>query len=278
MLFFAYVNYISDLNFQDNITFSYNITNKTRNLRYLEEIYCPNITNSTTQKLRKYNCSIPDIQSDISKLEVKLEESEMGSTEYANIQSKNIQNQKGNILEVLGEDILTINNAELLNESNTFIIKGRNETPFDDSEITLNVINKDNNIEIQGKIKYNSTEEKAEIKLNPKRTISTSFDGAIGVFPKKTNEAKYKGLYLKFLDIANSFLEYKPKTSIYQMGKKSGGLSGGAIVGIILPCIVVLLGATAAAYFFGKKNPDLPSPVQNMNSTVGVNSSTNVVN
>ena len=55
-------------------------------------------------------------------------------------------------------------------------------------------------------------------------------------------------------------------------------MSAGAIVGIILPCFAALLGVTAIAYFFGKKRPDLP-PSQNIaNNTIGVNSSTNIVN
>lgn len=58
----------------------------------------------------------------------------------------------------------------------------------------------------------------------------------------------------------------------YNKSKKKSGLSTGGIIAIIIPCIIVLLGALALAYMLNRnQNP----PLINSNK-VGISSSTNI--
>ena len=63
--------------------------------------------------------------------------------------------------------------------------------------------------------------------------------------------------------------------TIYNNKRSSSGLSSGAIVAIILPCIAALLIVTALVFLFRSK----PSaPLQNINNkTIGLSSSSNIV-
>ena len=94
---------------------------------------------------------------------------------------------------------------------------------------------------------------------------------------------------LSFKDNSNSStLDYDYNPSInkaYIPKKSSGGLSAGAIVGIIIPCIAALLAVLGLAFYLGKSSSGAVAkstiPMENINmgnNTIGISSSTNVVN
>ena len=105
--------------------------------------------------------------------------------------------------------------------------------------------------------------------INPE--INGSLQYAIANFTKKNNT-----IMLDFQNYNDSWI-YKSQ----QLFKKtSGGLSTGGIIAIIIPCILILLGTAALAYFLIRKPSPIPSPhLKNManNNTIGVASSEAVV-
>ena len=63
-------------------------------------------------------------------------------------------------------------------------------------------------------------------------------------------------------------------SSGYYNSKKKKGLSTGGIIAIIIPCIIVLLGALAVAFMLNRNQS--PEPKLNNNNTIGIASSTNI--
>ena len=78
--------------------------------------------------------------------------------------------------------------------------------------------------------------------------------------------------------------DYNPSVNKAQYSKKSSsGLSGGAIVAIILPCIAVLLAVLGLVFYLSKSSSGAVAgpavPMENLgNNTLGISSSSYVVN
>ena len=241
----------------------------TRNLRNLEDnrenATCSLISNNNN--IYKYNCSIVNMTGTITKVEVDIKNSGFNSSKLANIIGKSLQDQKGD--KISDKGFVIIYNCQI---RDNIIINGKNDSSFVGSNSVLYVANNDNNIvEIPATLTYKNNDE-VELKLTPKRSITSNLSETLG----KINDDK--NIYLIFDNTNSTDREYTaPSHHIYQSKKSSGGLSGGEIVGIILPCIAVLLAITAVAYLFGRKQTVVP-PTQNIgNNTIGINSSTNVV-
>ena len=269
--FFAHVKYYVPFVRKDTINFLLKVAK--RNLRNLEDDEidficdldsCPNAC--------KYYCN-GNMTGALSNVEVILNETDITPTKYALITGKNLQNQRENLI---GNDFVIINDCNKTNETDQKIsITGSSEGKINNSTVTLYVITNNNkSIPVQGQIK--SDDSKVEITLIPKRSVAADINNTIGVI--KDNKGSIdKTIYLQFDKDANSSINFASE-SYPSIRGNSRGMSAGAIVGIILPCFAALLGVTAIAYFFGKKRPDLP-PSQNIaNNTIGVNSSTNIVN
>lgn len=269
--FLAHVKYYDPSDKKEIINVLLKVTK--RNLRNLKDDEnnlickldsCPNAC--------QYDC-IGNMTGALSNVEVILNDSDITPTKYALITGKNLQNQRENLI---GNDFVIINDCNKTNETDQNIsITGSSEGKFDNSTVTLYVITNNNkSIPVQGQIKSNDS--KVEITLTPKRSVVADINNSIGVI--KDNKGNInKTIFLQFDKDANSSINFT-SPSFPSIRRNSRGMSAGAIVGIILPCFAVLLGVTAVAYFFGKKRPDLP-PSQNIaNNTIGVNSSTNIVN
>ena len=123
-----------------------------------------------------------------------------------------------------------------------------------------------------------------------------------GDLSNKMGDINNKALLLIFKEGSNSTLDYdgvnnsttidptttpsnQPLNKAYIPKKSSGSLSGGAIVAIILPCIAALLAVLGLAFFLGKSSSAAVAkstiPMENINmgnNTIGISSSTNVVN
>lgn len=93
---------------------------------------------------------------------------------------------------------------------------------------------------------------------------------------------------LLFKQDGNTTMNYENNPSLNQAyipkKKSSSGLSTGAIIAIIIPCIVALLAVVGLAFFLAKSSSGaaastIPLEHSNMtNNTIGVSSSSNVVN
>lgn len=277
--FLAHVRYPIENDSKETIHFRLNVT-KILKLRNLEvaifNIECNNTDIDNNCTVCKFNCS-QNITGTLSNVEVilnKTEEPDIELSKYAEITRKSLQKQTG---EIIGEDSIIISDCNITNQTDKNIsIIGKTENEFNNSNINLYVITNDSkSISVPGQIKYNKSDDKnVEITLNPRRSVVADINENIGII--EDNKVK-KNIYLQFGESANNFVNFTSK-SLPSIRRKDKGMSAGAIVGIILPCVGVLLGVTAVAYFFGKKRPDLP-PSQNIASnTIGVNSSTNIVN
>ena len=84
-------------------------------------------------------------------------------------------------------------------------------------------------------------------------------------------------LILSFNDTKSGNVDFSSsKNENHPYLKRSGGLSTGGIIAIILPCIAALVAVAAVTFLLGKKT--VPPPIQNLgNNTIGINSSTNAV-
>ena len=248
------------------------VTKITRNLRVLEEISetfnCSFL--SSNNSVSKYNCQKP-VSGNISKVEVDKDKTDIKMTELAEKMGENLQNQKGNIISDKGIIYLRKCKTNKNNDMITCQIESglESSSSINNKAVTLHIPQDDKILEVPATIRID--EQDVNILLeNPKTAFSTDLNGLLGTIKDDKN------IYLKSEDGGNSTtLNYKP-LSTYNY-KKSGGLSTGGIIAIIIPCILVLLGVAALTYFLGKKNTLLPNESVASN-TMGINSSTNIVN
>ena len=279
--FLAHVRYAEEDYAKDTIHFILNITRilKLRNLEVVEsDIECNNTDIDKKCTVCKYYCS-QNITGTLSNVEVILNKTEDGDIElskYAEITGKSLQKQTG---EIIGEDFIIISDCNITNETDKIItIKGNSDKKTNSSNINLYVIDNSNKtISVPGQLKFNNSDDKnVEIILNPQRSVvADDIDETIGII--KDDKGKKTNIYLNFDKDAKSSVNFTSK-SVASIRRNDKGMSGGAIVGIILPCFAALLGVTAVAYFYGKKKPDVPPSQNIVNNTIGVNSSTNIVN
>jgi hypothetical protein len=269
--FFAYIRNLIDNN-HDEFTLPLRIT---RNLRLLEE----NITNSDASckyednknSINKFSCTSDGIEGRISKVEIR---------DYPSIQISNLAKAMGKNLQTyamgdksLQEEIIPISECKIEGKVNSLVnITGRNNSLLDKGDLTLYVVDKEtgNMVEVPSTLSQLKN-DRVQMLLRPKRSIDADLDGTLGKTKTK------KTVYLSFpsLNSTADDLEYDaPTNNIYR--KKRSGLSTGGIIAIIIPCVLVLLAVGAVAFLLGRKAPE--PPIQNINNTAGMNSSTNIVN
>ncbi len=205
-------------------------------------------------------------------------------TDYAVYSLENLQKQTGDKISL---DLIHINDCTIVDEDNA-IINGNSEDKsipnnansimyvlIDGStqNVSTNFIKKDDN-------------GNYDLKLNLKQSLSTDLNNKLGVVEINGENKNY---LLSFKDGEKSNLDYKydspnnTTNQVFYPKKSSGGLSGGTIVAIILPCIAALLAVLGLAFFLGKSSTGAAAastiPMENIgNNTIGVTSSANVVN
>ena len=269
--FFSYIRNLIDNN-HDDFTLPLRIT---RNLRLLEE----NITNSDASckyvdnknSINKFSCTSDGIEGRISKVEIR---------DYPSIQISNLAKAMGKNLQTyamgdksLQEEIIPISECKIEGKVNSLVnITGKNNSLLDKGDLTLYVVGKEsgNMVEVPSTLSQLKN-DRVQMLLRPKRSIDADLDGTLGKTKTK------KTVYLSFpsLNSTEDDLEYEaPTNNIYR--KKKSGLSTGGIIAIIIPCVLVLLAVAAVAFLLGRKAPE--PPIQNINNTAGMNSSTNIVN
>ena len=104
------------------------------------------------------------------------------------------------------------------------------------------------------------------------RTIDTDLNMTLGFIPN--NEF----LLVMFDENETSIVNHTNDTNGHHYySKKKGGLSTGGIIAIIIPCVLVLLGATALAFAYKRNVPPTQGVALGNNTLGAANSSTNVV-
>jgi hypothetical protein len=279
--FFAKFLIESRKNFKNEEIFTLNINN---NLRFLQNspinVTCYYEKNISTiyeyHCNRSYNGSIQSI-----KLNYNGKKSD-----YAQYSLDHIQEQKGDIISL---DLINITNC-IIDEDNAIINgnAGNNNIPNNTNSIMYVIID-DSKEDIPTTFIKKNDNGNYDMKLNLKKSLSTDMKNKLGLVEI---DGKNKTYILSFKDGDNSNLNYKynpsNSTSVnkaYIPKKSSGGLSAGGIVAIILPCIAALLAVLGLAFYLGKSSSGAVAkstiPMENINmgnNTIGISSSTNVVN
>ena len=101
---------------------------------------------------------------------------------------------------------------------------------------------------------------------NPSKVINLDLNNTLA----KTNESEK--LIIQFPpDVQSKIGE---SLGGYYNSRKKKGLSTGGIIAIIIPCLIVLLGALAVAFMLNRNQS--PEPKLINNNTIGIASSTNI--
>ena len=247
------------------------------NLRLLEEktIECINIENKT--QIYIYNCSYK-YEGNIQSIKVQIPKN---STDLAKYTCNNLVKQTGSSIP---EEIFVITDCFIADQSKNVIINGNTDKNISNNKESTLYLEDNGSLE-EIPLKFIKKEgNNYDMSLTLKKSLESNLDGKSGIVNIDNKNMSY---ILSFKDNSNSStLDYDYNPSInkaYIPKKSSGGLSAGAIVGIIIPCIAALLAVLGLAFFLSKSSTGAVStstiPMENMgNNTIGISSSTHVVN
>jgi len=260
-----YLTYIQLANYSNNdvknITMKVNLYYSNR-LRLLEEVEVNcNYENKTKEDIFIFNC-LKTIERPISRLSfidnsialdgqslLNLEKSEV-----VEVIGKNIQNQKDNYLSY---PQYYLKNCDLTKESNSLIIEGENnETKLASNKSFLLFSENDELKNISCEIKDESN-NKFKLVCKPQNKVNADLSDNNLVVIKDLQ----KNLKLTFDNGGNPIANSTIKPIRTYKKKSEGGLSGGTIVAIILP-LVVVLGLITALIIFLRPKSVVESPSQ----------------
>ena len=260
-----YLTYIQLANYSNNdvknITMKVNLYYSNR-LRLLEEVEVNcNYENKTKEDIFIFNC-LKTIERPISRLSfidnsitldgqplLNLEKSEV-----VEVIGKNIQNQKDNYLSY---PQYYLKNCDLTKESNSLIIEGENnETKLASNKSFLLFSENDELKNISCEIKDESN-NKFKLVCKPQNKVNADLSDNNLVVIKDLQ----KNLKLTFDNGGNPIANSTINPIRTYKKKSEGGLSGGTIVAIILP-LVVVLGLITALIIFLRPKSVVESPSQ----------------
>ena len=246
------------------------------NLRLLDEekIECINIKNNTPIYI--YNCSYK-YNEKIQSIKVQTPKN---STDLAKFACNNLVNQTGT---KIPEEIFVITDCFIADQSNNVIINGNTSQNISNNKESTLYLEENGSLEEIPLTFIKKEGNNYDMRLTLKKSLESNLNGKSGIV---NIDGKYMNYLLSFKDSNSSNLDYDYNPTLnkaYIPKKSSGGLSAGAIVGIIIPCIAVLLAVLGLAFFLSKSSTGAVAtskiPMENMgNNTIGIGSSTYVVN
>ena len=264
-------NYIEyELN---NITLIVDIIPSSR-LRFLEEfdINCPKIDYNNNTNIYIFNCS-QNVNRTISKISYKNLAKINGQnnipeivlTPIAEFIGDNIQNYKCSIFN-FNYSICYLENSTLKNIKEQFLINGYNDKEdlnSSDSELFLGIKEELKNFSCN--ISKIDVENQYQIVCNSNSTTPLKEDSSYDNFVNLKDREK------------TLFIKFNPRENPVEYKKKSGKLSAGAFVGIVVSCIAILIIIITLAILFGPKRASNPES-QKMINTVGISPSSDSIN
>ena len=199
-------------------------------------------------------------------------------TSYADYQIKEgINKFSGRSLHNLtDEHEVVLNNTKIVSsKANSFTARGNitNEKYLNVKNIKLFLINDGKGMNVTcNTTKDLQKDTNCELFCTSGRTIDTDLNMTLGFIPN--NEF----LLVMFDENETSIVNHTNDTNGHHYySKKKGGLSTGGIIAIIIPCVLVLLGATALAFAYKRNVPPTQGVALGNNTLGAANSSTNVV-
>ena len=275
LTFNAYIIFKKEV--YDEVIFNISINNNTRVLQEDPNyIICNKISNGT-DNLYKYNCSI-NITGNIIKVEITGSYPELNQTDVVKEMCKNIQNLSGDLISDKG--IFIINNCKIENQEKNVQLSGILDENISYANSTLRILdNNSNNWKFIPMEIKNQNESLYKLEIIYKEALNSNLSESFG---KVENG---KNFFLFFEKNADPILDYKGYSDsdrhFDSKSNKSNGLPPGAIVGIVIACVVVLVLAFLLVFKFGKKS-NLSSPskenINSANNTIGISSSSDAVN
>ena len=178
--------------------------------------------------------------------------------------------------ELINTKELVMKNCEITSKDKNLIIQGNviNTDKFSpDKETYLYVVTNNNELE-KVSCKYDTidaSQKYYKLTCHPTKSINANLDKTLGTVNKDEH------IILSFNSTDGGKVDFTAnKNENRPILRRSGGLSAGGIIAIILPCIAALIAVVAVTFLLGKKT--VTPPMQNLgNNTIGINSSTNAV-
>lgn len=276
---------------QENVTFTINKTASNR-LRFLQndnQITCllNRSKSNDDDQIYVYECRHDNYNESFAIIY------EGNSTEFAQYLLEHIKEQTNEIASSNG--FIIMNDCSIEDQKKNVINGQTTQSVTNNSEGYLDI--NGNQTQLIPITLTKKNDINYEILLNTDNELKGDLSNKMGVI---NNNGANKTLLLIFKEGSNSTLDYDGSNSTdidpatpsnhslnkaYIPKKSSGGLSAGAIVAIILPCIAALLAVLGLAFFLGKSSSGAVAkttiPMENINmgnNTIGISSSTNVVN
>jgi hypothetical protein len=255
------------------------VLNYLRRLRVLEEqrANCTLITDNNNDMV--YNCSVPvDADRDFTMsakddFEFSDIETNLIVSSYANSTMKSLSSQTNDIFK---NGVLVLTDSTLTNNDNNFIIEGNlMDGELNDKQVILSFDENGNGNLVNATCNVNDKENKKyELICTSTQKIKAHLEGVMG------RTSSEKPLLIHMASNSNDEVDLDSSSSSSKLNHiypktSSSGLSTGAIVGIIIPCCVVLIAAIAAAFICSKQNI---APIQEMNTLQSNSSNTMIKN
>jgi hypothetical protein len=289
LTFLAKFWYENKDNVPKHVNFTINKNNITNSLRFLQngdQITCNLNERNDNEQIYVYECSYNNYNETRESFEIFYNGD---STEYAKYLLANIKNQTGEIASSNG--FIIMNNC-LIEDPTKNIINGQTTTQNINNNTEGHLFLNGNQPQSIPITLTKENDTNYEIILNTDSDLKEDLSNKMGVI---NNNGANKTLLLLFKEGSNTTIDYTPSNSTipsnrsfnkaYIPKKSSGGLSAGGIVAIILPCIAALLAVLGLAFYLGKSSSGAVAkstiPMENINmgnNTIGISSSTNVVN
>ena len=241
-----------------------------------EEANCIRLSEENDDKM-EYNCSINvDGNKEISQMKAVENSFQIGNKTYRESTDAFFSSYANSTFEQLNflgadpfEKLEILSDGILQEHSNSFTIIGeiKNLTNYNQTEVILSFDPNGNgdlknvtcSIKKLENIKY-------QLDCYPKTSIKGRLDGVNG----KTNEGRT--LLIHKANNTDDYVDILITNPVKASKNSSGGLSGGAIAGIVLACCVALIAAGLAIYFCNIKKPVKPpvnaSEMEMYNSSV----------
>jgi hypothetical protein len=182
--------------------------------------------------------------------------------------------KNGDIIDKLSFDTpeYEMSDCEITNKDKDLIIRGTLPNNFTPNNPSYLYVVTNNNEFKNITCKYESIKNSNDYKLicNPTSSFQANLDKSFVLNNNSHLILSFNNTNSGNVDFSSSKNENRPYL------RRSGGLSAGGIIAIILPCIAALIAVVAVTFLLGKKT--VPPPMQNLgNNTIGINSSTNAV-
>ena len=257
----------------NSLTLTANVEKSGTNLRFLEdlEFNCSLDKDKSKGNIYVFRCENPEYNA--TQLVVNLDSVKFGGQNLEHFSSAKLtsildeNNDVGDLL--LGKEIIVMENCNFADSDKNIVIEGKFENDISGEKLNnpyLLVTDGENKRNVGYTHKKNGAKD--TLTLDNKVSINTNLHGQIG---RINNE---KSFILDFAD-GKGNPNYNFTETEIKKRSSSSGLSTGAIVAIVIPCIAVLLAASALAFILGNRTKP---PMQNIDNTVGVNSSSIINN